>query len=203
MASYNKVILVGNLTRDPQLSYLPSQTPVCEIGLAINRKYKTADGQQREEVCFVDCRAFGRQAETLNQYMSKGRQLLVEGRLTFDQWETQDGQKRSKHRVTISNFQFLDSGQGRGGGAPAAAGGYSQPAPAPAPAPAQGFPPQSAPPADGSPPAQGFPPQSAPPADGAPPAQGFPPQSAPQSAPSTDGSPPSDMSGPEGEDIPF
>ena len=114
MANYNKVILVGNLTRDPQLSYLPSQTPVVEIGLAVNRRYRTKDGQQGEETCFIDCRAFGRQAETLNQYTSKGRQLLVEGRLTYDTWEGQDGQKRSKHRVTIENFQFLDSGGGGG-----------------------------------------------------------------------------------------
>jgi single-strand DNA-binding protein len=141
MANYNKVILVGNLTRDPQLSYLPSQTAVCEIGLAVNRRWRGQDGQQREETCFVDCKCFGRQAETLNQYMAKGRQLLVEGRLTLDTWETQDGQKRSKHRVVIENFQFLDSGGGGGAGgggqrqapqrqaprqAPPAQGGYGQ-----------------------------------------------------------------------------
>ena len=142
MASYNKVILVGNLTRDPQLSYLPSQTPVCEIGLAVNHRWRDKDGQQREEVCFIDCTAFGRQAETLNQYMSKGRQLLVEGRLSFDQWETNDGQKRSKHRVRIANFQFLDSGSGRGqapsAGAPRAA----------APPPTNQAPPSAAPPGE-------------------------------------------------------
>lgn len=116
MANFNKVILAGNLTRDPQLSYLPSKTPVVEFGMAINRKWKGQDGQQREETCFVDCRAFGRTAEVINQYMSKGRPILVEGRLTFDSWEGKDGQKRSRLRVTVENFQFLGSGQGQGGG---------------------------------------------------------------------------------------
>jgi single-strand DNA-binding protein len=131
MASYNKVILMGNLTRDPQLSYLPSQTPVVEIGLAVNRKYRTQDGQQREDVCFVDCRSFGKQAETLNQYMRKGRPLLIEGRLEFDQWESQDGGKRSKHRVFIERFTFVDSGGGgsqQGGSQQGAKGGYNPPA---------------------------------------------------------------------------
>lgn len=134
MASYNKIILVGNLTRDPQLSYLPSQTPVCEISLAVNRRWRDREGQTREDVCFIDCRCYGRQAEVLNQYMAKGRQLLVDGRLELDQWETPDGQKRSKHRVFIENFQFLDGGQSRGGGgggggyqqAPSGGGGYQQ-----------------------------------------------------------------------------
>lgn len=133
MANYNKVILVGNLTRDPQLSYLPSQTPVVDFGLAVNRRWRSQDGQQREEVCFIDCRAFGKQAETINQYTSKGRQILVEGRLTLDQWQDQSGQKHSKHRVTVEGFQFLDSSQGRQGGPgaprPAAA---AQPRQAPA-----------------------------------------------------------------------
>jgi single-strand DNA-binding protein len=123
MASYNKVILMGNLTRDPQLSYLPSQTPVVEIGLAVNHRYRTQDGQQRENTCFVDCRCFGRQAEVLNQYMRKGRPLLIEGRLDYDTWETQDGQKRSKHRVFIERFSFVDSGGGGGGGGGGNSGG--------------------------------------------------------------------------------
>ena len=80
MANYNKVILVGNLTRDPQLSYLPSQTPVTEFGMAINRRWRGQDGQQKEETCFVDCRTYGRQAETINQYMAKGRGILAKGR---------------------------------------------------------------------------------------------------------------------------
>jgi len=116
MANYNKIILVGNLTRDPQMSYLPSQTPVCEFGMAVNHRWKGQDGQQREDTCFIDCRCYGRQAEVLNQYMSKGRQLLVEGRLQLDTWEAKDGTKRSKHRVFVEKFQFLGSGGGAGGG---------------------------------------------------------------------------------------
>ncbi len=111
MANYNKVILVGNLTRDPQLSYLPSQTPVCEFGIAVNRRWRGANGEQREETCFVDCRLFGKQAETFNQYMSKGRPVLVEGRLQLDTWEGPDGKRRSKHRVFVQNFQFLATGR--------------------------------------------------------------------------------------------
>ena len=114
MANFNKVLLIGNLTRDPQLSYLPSQTAVVDFGLAVNRRWRGKDGQDKNEVCFVDCRAFGKQAENINKYLSKGRQLLVEGRLTFDSWTAQDGTKRSRHRVTVENFQFL--------GSPAAAG---------------------------------------------------------------------------------
>jgi single-strand DNA-binding protein len=115
MANFNKVLLLGNLTRDPQLSYLPSQTAVVDFGLAVNRRWKGQDGENREETCFIDCRAFGRQAENINKYLSKGRQLLVEGRLTFNSWTAQDGTKRSKHRVTVERFQFLDSGRGQGG----------------------------------------------------------------------------------------
>jgi len=107
MAYYNKVILVGNLTRDPQLSYLPSQTPVVEFGLAVNRRWRGQNGEQREETCFVDCRCYGKQAETFNQYMSKGQTVLVEGRLQLDTWEGPDGSKRSKHRVFVQNFQFM------------------------------------------------------------------------------------------------
>ena len=114
MASFNKVFMLGNLTRDPQLSYTPNQTAVVDFGLATNRKWTAQDGTQREETCFVDCRAFGRQAENINKYMSKGRPILIEGRLTFDSWTAQDGTKRSKHRVTVENFQFLP-GTGRGG----------------------------------------------------------------------------------------
>lgn len=105
--NYNKIMLGGNITRDPQLSYLPSQTAVVELGMAVNRKWKGRDGEQKEEVCFVDCRAFGKTAETLNKYVNKGDPLFIEGRLSFDSWTAQDGSKRSKHRVTIENFQFL------------------------------------------------------------------------------------------------
>ncbi len=112
MANFNKVFLMGNLTRDPQLSYLPSQTAVVEFGLAVNRRWKDRDGQDRNEVCFIDCRAFGRTAENINKYLTKGRGLFVEGRLTFDTWTAQDGTKRSKHRVTVENFQFLGAPSG-------------------------------------------------------------------------------------------
>jgi len=101
MAGYNRIIMLGNLTRDPQLSYLPSKTPVVEFGLAVNRKFKRSDGTDGEEVCFIDCQAFGRQAETISKYCQKGRPLLVEGRLKLDTWEGQDGSKRSKHRIFV------------------------------------------------------------------------------------------------------
>ena len=111
----NKIFLIGNLTRDPQLSYTPNQTAVVDFGMAVNRKWKGKDGQEKEDVCFVDCRMFGKRAETINKYMSKGKPLMVEGRLSFDQWEAQDGTKRSKHRVTVENFQFMPDSQGRQG----------------------------------------------------------------------------------------
>ena len=107
MASFNKVLLMGNLTRDPQLSYTPNQTAVVDFGLATNRRWTGQDGTQREETCFVDCQAFGRQAENINKYLVKGRLVFVEGRLTFDSWTAQDGTKRSRHKVTVVNFQFM------------------------------------------------------------------------------------------------
>ena len=120
MASFNKVILLGNVTRDPQLSYLPSQTAVIEFGLAVNRKFKKQDGSQGEEVCFVDCQMFGKRAEVINKYVKKGNPLFVEGRLKFDSWQSQDGQKKSRLRVFVENFEFISSGQsgqgGQGGG---------------------------------------------------------------------------------------
>lgn len=112
MANYNKVMLMGRLTRDPQLSYTPNQTAVVDFGLAVNRKWKGQDGSGREETCYVDCTSFGRQAETINKYLSKGRPVFVEGRLTFDSWTGQDGTKRSKLKVTVENFQFLPDGAG-------------------------------------------------------------------------------------------
>ncbi|MCA9245004.1 MAG: single-stranded DNA-binding protein, partial [Phycisphaerales bacterium] len=96
MANFNKVILMGNLTRDPELKYLPSNTAVVEFGLAVNRTWRDQNGQQQEDTCFVDCSCFGRAAETLNQYMSKGKPILIEGRLKYDSWTAQDGTKRSK-----------------------------------------------------------------------------------------------------------
>jgi single-strand DNA-binding protein len=117
MASYNRVVLLGNLTRDPQLKYLPSQTPVVEFGMAMNRKYKTQSGESKEEVTFVDCSAFGRTAEIINQYCRKGNMLFVEGRLKYDTWEDkQGGGKRSKVTVHIDNVQLMPRSDGRGGG---------------------------------------------------------------------------------------
>lgn len=140
MANYNKVILVGNLTRDPQLKYLPSQMAVAEFGLAVNHKYKTKNGEDREEVLFIDVSAFGKQAEIINQYCTKGRPLLVEGRLKYDTWEDkQGGGKRSKHSVVIDNFQLLGGRDGAaaagGGGGGQSAGGYDEGDGAPQPRP--------------------------------------------------------------------
>ena len=114
MANFNKVLLIGNLTRDPQLSYLPSQTAVVDFGLAVNRRWTGKDGQSRESTCFIDCRAFAGQAETINKYLTKGRPVFVEGRLDYDTWTAQDGTKRSKHRVTVESFQFLGGGGNSG-----------------------------------------------------------------------------------------
>lgn len=127
MASFNKVILIGNLTRDPELRYTPKGTAVAKIGLAVNRTWRTETGETKEEVTFVDVDAFGRQAETLGQYMKKGRPIMIEGRLRLDTWEDkQTNQKRSKLGVVMESFQFLDYGGGRGGsedgGRPPAAG---------------------------------------------------------------------------------
>ncbi len=114
MSNFNKILLMGNLTRDPQLSYLPSQTAVVEFGLAVNRRWKSKEGEDRDETCFVDCRMFGRRAEVINQYCKKGNPLFIEGRLTFDTWQAQDGTKRSKHRVTVDNFEFIGGASGQG-----------------------------------------------------------------------------------------
>ena len=112
MANFNKVILIGYLTRDPQMSYLPSNTPVVELGMAVNRRFKKQDGEQVEEVTFVDLRLFGRRAEALNQYCKKGDPLMVEGRLHLDRWQDKEGGNRSKMVVMIENFEFIG---GRGG----------------------------------------------------------------------------------------
>lgn len=110
--SFNQVIMLGNLTRDPQLSYLPNQTPVVEFGIATNRKWTGQDGQAREEVCFVDCTAFGRIAENINKYFNKGKPILIVGRLIFDRWETPEGVKRSKHKINVERFTFVGGGEG-------------------------------------------------------------------------------------------
>ncbi|MBI5864022.1 MAG: single-stranded DNA-binding protein [Planctomycetes bacterium] len=124
MSNFNRVILAGNLTRDPQLKYLPNNTAVCEFRLAMNRRWRDKDGNQHEDVCFVDVAAFGRQGETINQYMAKGRSILIEGRLKFDQWTAQDGSKRSKLSVVAENFTFL-GGPREGGGGPPGGSDYS------------------------------------------------------------------------------
>jgi single-strand DNA-binding protein len=123
MASFNKVILIGNLTRDPELRYTPKGTAVARLGLAVNRQWKTDTGEAREEVTFIDIDAFGRQAEVIGQYCKKGRPMMIEGRLKYETWDDkQTNQKRSKLLVVLESFQFLGDGNRAGGeGAPAAA----------------------------------------------------------------------------------
>jgi single-strand DNA-binding protein len=109
MASYNKVILMGNLTRDPELRTLPNtQTQVCDLSLAVNRRWKDAGGADRDEVLFIDCAAFGKTGQTIGENLTKGRPIHIEGRLRFEQWEQEDGQKRSKIRVVVEQFRFVD-----------------------------------------------------------------------------------------------
>jgi single-strand DNA-binding protein len=105
---YNKVIMVGNLTRDIELNYTQGGTAIAKTAIATSRKY-TSNGEKREEVCFVDITFFGRSGEVANQYLRKGSKILVEGRLNFDQWTDNNGQKRSKHSVSVETMQMLDS----------------------------------------------------------------------------------------------
>ncbi|MBE7499319.1 MAG: single-stranded DNA-binding protein [Verrucomicrobiales bacterium] len=131
MASFNKVILAGNLTRDPELRYTPKGTAIAKLGLALNRTFTTEGGEKREEVTFVDVDAFGRQAEVISQYLRKGRPILIEGRLRLDQWEDKNThQKQSKLRVVLESFSFLDS-KAAETGAPGASPVGSRPAPPP------------------------------------------------------------------------
>ncbi len=149
MANFNKVILAGNLTRDPELRYTPKGTAVAKLGLAVNRSWTTETGEKREEATFVDVDAFGKQAEVISQYLRKGRSLLIEGRLRLETWDDKaTGAKRSKLGVVLESFSFLDSGNrdGGGGGAPQAGAAPAprpqRPAPsAPAPASQDGPPP--------------------------------------------------------------
>lgn len=115
--NYNKVIIAGNLTRDPQLRFLANERAVANFGLAVNRRYKGGDGEMKEETAFIDCEAWGRTAELVGQYLAKGRGALVEGRLRMDSWEDkQTGQKRSKLLVSADTVQFTDSApRGEGG----------------------------------------------------------------------------------------
>ncbi len=125
--SVNKVFLMGNLTRDIELKHTPSDQSVATIGLAVNRTYKSREGEKREETTFVDCEAWGRTAEVMSQYLTKGRPVFIEGRLKLDQWDDRDtGKKRSKLLVVIENFQFVDSRGGGGGGQPAPAGAAAE-----------------------------------------------------------------------------
>ena len=134
MANFNKVILMGNLTRDPELRYTPKGTAIARLGLAINRRWKSEAGEMKEEVTFVDVDAFGKTAETIAQYLKKGRPIMMEGRLKYDTWEDkQTNQKKSKLGVVLESFTFVDSNRGD-------AGGEAPPrraAPAAAPAPAE------------------------------------------------------------------
>jgi len=139
MASFNKVILLGNLTRDPELRYTPQGSAVCEFALALNYQYTNKQtGQKVEEVSFIDIVAWGKTGEICAEYLKKGRQVMVEGRLKQDRWEAQDGKKMSKVRVTAENVQFVGSRPaGEGGGAAPGGKGGGAPAPEDGPPPGQ------------------------------------------------------------------
>ncbi len=141
MGNYNKVLLMGNITRDIELRHLPtSNTAVAQVGLAVNRRWRDAtSGEMREEVTFVDCDAFGKTAENISKFFSKGKPIFIEGRLKLDTWKDKtDGSNRSKLKIVIEGFEFVESKGGGGGApggaparsAPAAAGARSAPAPA-------------------------------------------------------------------------
>jgi single-strand DNA-binding protein len=139
MAYLNKVFLIGNLTRDPELRVTPKGTAICQFGIAVNRQFKDESGATRDETTFVDIEAWGKQGELVSKYLSKGSPAMVEGRLKLDQWEDKtSGQKRSKLKVVLDNVQFLSSrgagGGGAAGGAPHAAPAEGEPADLAAPA---------------------------------------------------------------------
>ncbi len=126
MASYNKVILMGNLTRDPEMKYLPSGTAVANFGLAMSERYiDRQSGEQKENVCFVDVEAWDKQAELVNEYLSKGSPIFIEGTLKFESWETEDGTKRNKLKVRLFRLQFIGGKRDDD----EAGGGYTQAAP--------------------------------------------------------------------------
>jgi single-strand DNA-binding protein len=116
MASFNKVILAGNLTRDPEYRVTPNGQQICKIGIAINRRFTTQNGEQRDETTYVDVDAWGKQAETISRYFSKGRAILIEGRLKLEQWQTQQGENRSRLGVTLESFTFIDGSGNQAGG---------------------------------------------------------------------------------------
>ncbi len=147
MPSFNKVILAGNLTRDPEMRYTPKGTAVAKIGIAVNRRWTNEAGETKDEVTYVDIEAFGKQAETISHYLRKGRPILIEGRLKLDTWDDkQTGQKRSKMGVVLESFQFLDSGRANEGGTGTPPPGGKPVAPPsagrPAPADSEGAPPE-------------------------------------------------------------
>jgi single-strand DNA-binding protein len=148
MANFNKVILAGNLTRDPELRYTPKGTAVVKFGLAINRTWKNESGESKEEVTFVDVDAWGRSAEVIAQYMRKGRPILIEGRLRLDSWEDKNThQKVSKLKVTLETFSFIDSkGPEGGGGVPTGESPRKPAVQAKPPGAPPGSPPESEPP---------------------------------------------------------
>jgi single-strand DNA-binding protein len=119
--AFNKVLIAGNLTRDPEVRATGANQSVANFGLAVNRKFKGSDGQMKEEVTFIDIEAWGRTAELVGQYLTKGRSAFIEGRLKLDQWDDKDGQKRSKLKVVADSVQFLGGAKGGEGAAPAAA----------------------------------------------------------------------------------
>lgn len=147
MASLNKVLLIGNLTRDPEVRVMTNGRPVCNFGLALNRSYKDSEGNRKEEATFVDVECFGPRAEAVGRFFTKGRAIFVEGRLKLDQWESKEGEKRSALRVVLDNFEFVDSKQDSSGSdrppvtrensSPTEKGSVSEPEPpSPAPSPA-------------------------------------------------------------------
>jgi single-strand DNA-binding protein len=148
MANFNKVIIAGNLTRDPELRYTPKGTAVVKLGLAINRTWKSESGENKEEVTFVDVEAWERQAEVIAQYFRKGKPILIEGRLKLDTWEDKNThQKVSKLKVRLETFSFIDSkGPDAAAGAGAVPSGGPAPRPAPPPKPAEAPPESEAPP---------------------------------------------------------
>jgi single-strand DNA-binding protein len=114
VTSFNKVILMGNLTRDPEMRYTPNGTAVTTLGLAVSRRYRQGE-EQREEVCFVDVVVFGRQAENCSQFLTKGAGVIIDGRLTYRRWESEDGMKRSKHEVVAQDVRFMPRRDQAGG----------------------------------------------------------------------------------------
>lgn len=129
--NFNRVFLMGNLTRDPEIRHTGNNMAIAKLGLAVNRRYRTADGQVKEETTFVDCDAFGKTAETIGKFLTKGRPIFIEGHLRLDTWQDkQSGENRSKLKVVVDNFQFVDS-KGGGGGAGGGGQGADDDAPAP------------------------------------------------------------------------